>query len=561
MVFATICLFFLAAVVGVHRLGIWGGVIRWVAAAADVLLVSLAVARRLTATRNSSHPTAVAALSGDSVSEIQRLAATRRLTVEQARLLALSIVKPDAVRDRVVESYETDHRTLHRKVTTDFRIDSRQYAGRSRRKRQYLALCVSAKGDMHDGFRVHAADGLALTTESHRDCLALVASMVRVLVLNAYRGHGLDVDDDLPPDAQDVERRALDLIINPGAREAPGVLTRQECEVVQQLGDLIPGNNQAKLAATLVEALISQYVVITSVPVPRDGVVSITYEQTVILSEDRSARASGGSGLKMILRRALGARPIVVKVRVDNAWTCRSFHLDVTGPEGFYLGRQAMEPDAAVWFAEHGGDTIERPDPYYRFRRRLGQRYAHFYARDFPEPKPGEKHPQLGFHFYEAPPGSDFRASLAAVCTVLLVWLTGLAVSNDALSAGASLGSDVPALLLALPAIAAGRLGGGLGLQGRSARSLSAVLSMIATFLISVAATTFFILRNAGNRLPRLNGALPQHLSVLGVDRAAWAVLIVLAAGNALAICYRWIVRTRIYDFLASRPPSGVEQG
>jgi len=180
VVFGTICVVLLVSVVDTQWLGIWGGFIRALAVALDVLLVSLAVARRLTATRNSSRTTTVAGLSGDTVSEIQRLAAIRQLTVEQARLLALSIVKPDAVRDRVVENYETNHRTLQRKVTTDFKINSRQYSnGRPLRAKQYLALCVSAKGDLHDSFRVHTADGLSLTTLSHRDCLVLVASMVR----------------------------------------------------------------------------------------------------------------------------------------------------------------------------------------------------------------------------------------------------------------------------------------------------------------------------------------------------------------------------------------------
>src|SRR5260370_10955851 len=238
------------------------------------------------------------------------------------------------------------------------------------------------------------------------------------------------------------------------------------------------------------------------------------------------------------LRILLGARPISVTVSLDNAWTCQSYHVRVDAPEGLYLANQVL-----IASKKYLGLTEEKykakgapTSAHYRFRRRLGQSYAHFYGRFFPSPLPGERRPKLRLEFYEVPPGSVFRAAVASAACLILVWVVGFVISRTT-----DPGSDVPAWLLVFPGVAASWLGFDAPTGRLFEGTLASRLSLVATTVISVSASGLFVLNRSG--LTLFDGSLPTdtplfslrmcgEFSVLGITKWAWAILAILALFN-----------------------------
>jgi hypothetical protein len=606
VIFTLVVAFLALSAVRLQPSSVTTYVIRCLALLVGLLMVALAVGSRAEAMRRSTRPGRVPEVSEDYLEEIHARAAGMPLTAAQARVLALSLVKPFAVRDRVTESYTAEGRTLSHRVAIDFRVapgylrDGPSGEEEPPDGRYYLALLIPPKGELHDDFRIYAADGTPMPSVSYRRQLALVDGVLGTLLTHACHAAGEHADGGppaatgLPEEVRRLQRRALALILRPGIPDRADPETERTIAELRAVAD---GDPLAQLAANLVETLVGQYGILVAVPLSPEGSVSLSYESRITPSDARQTGSGPADRVKRAIRRLLGARPVVVRVGIEKVWTCRSYHLQVTGPPGFYLGRQVMVPDPDAWFEAYGewlaerrkeaGEGAVRRDrsaaPHYRFRRRLGQRYGHFYARDFPPPVPvpvsgtgslpapdtaGEPPalpaPEVRFSFYEVPPGSDFRASVAAIGAFLIIWLVGYVVSvrpgGAGHGAGAALGGDTAALLLALP----GLMAVWVCLEHRAgrlmSRSLAALVSLFGTASLAMAAVGLLLLRNAGVGARSLGRGIPGDHALLGVDIISWAVVVVIALVNALMITYRWIVRSRIYDVLSARAPSGTAE-
>lgn len=141
------------------------------------------------------------------------------------------------------------------------------------------------------------------------------------------------------------------------------------------------------------------------------------------------------------IRTLLGVRSSTFSFGLTSAPRAQSYHLEFMGPEGTYLARQGpMRPN----FREHA--------KYSRFRRRLGQRYAHLYVRNA---SPEMRDDRVWFTFWERTPGSLGSATVAAVAGLLIIY-TGGAISSGH---GKQDGTDLMAVFLAFPGVAAAWVG------------------------------------------------------------------------------------------------------
>ena len=313
------------------------------------------------------------------------------------------------------------------------------------------------------------------------------------------------------------------------------------------------------------EGCPQHYALVASTPVPPSGRFIIRYKRTLIPELELSPDIDKGSRtrwqrirawplyLRGWLRVLFGTRPVSVTVSLDNAWSCQSYHVRVQAPEGFYLARQkSWRPRSTR------GKTVpplmakNAPTPvHYRFRRRLGQPYAHFYGRFFPPPIEGERRPKLQLDFFEVPPSSDFSAAIAGISCFGLIWLVGFVMSRTP-----DLGSDVPAFLLVFPGVAASWIGFEAPAHRLFEDTLCARLSLVLTALLSVAASGLFLLNTA--KLTMFDQAMPHKSSVLGVSRLFWAILTALSFFNAAYLLYRWYRNAWRFKHLAERPdPDG----
>ncbi|MBM0255699.1 hypothetical protein [Micromonospora sp. 4G55] len=439
-------------------------------------------------------------------------------------------------------------------------------------------VLVPRKGEMVDNLRVLAADGSALPVLSYRQYLQLIAQVLRTLLDIAY---GADISQSTHSKAFEAEHIALRAVMRRAENTEPDDddSGSHELDVAANLtdGPKVVNSAALRLAAQLVKKLTSHYAVVAAIPCPPDGRFVVSYERMMTPALELAPIKQGVlSWLKARARLLLGSRPVDFSISLDNAWTTQSYHLLIDAQDGVFVGVQESEEligyldahwnrrkeirrDEARKYRSNSsamggaGSTVESttPPPYYRFRRRAGQRYAHFYTRFFPEPmeelKKEHRMPNVRFRFYEVPPGSVFRAVITASAAALLIWLIGFVASRKA-----DPGTDVPAFLLVFPAVAAAWL----GFDGQPRRllegTLAARISLVTTVLCSIAASGLFMIHKAD--LPYFRWENVADMQVLGIASLAWSVLTVLAVLNAAAIGYAYLARTWEFMHLSSRP-------
>jgi len=152
------------------------------------------------------------------------------------------------------------------------------------------------------------------------------------------------------------------------------------------------------------------------------------------------------------------------------------------------------------------------------------------------------------------------RAAVSAVASFLLILLIGIVISRNP-----DPGTDAPAILLSLPAIAAAWLGFDNPNRRLLEGTLTARFSLISTAILSIAASGLFMTHKA--LTPKDNDPINairynwlhfgDNVSVLGVTDISWGVLTMLALINAAYVSYRYIIRTWHYAHLSTRSEKG----
>jgi len=511
--------------------------------------------------------------------ELQHLAGKVLLDARQARIFTLALLEPTEIRQRVVEQYVPGYRTLEQEVTIEAQVPNRLLAlnepatdglGSPKRDSPTLfPIVVLPKGAFSDNFQVSDAGGEEISTLSYKEYLQLVAGILRLFLRLAY---GLPASGALPnfprdnsgsaeSDVLHLEHRALCEIIKRAdadvqVKKILGVspVSKEAREIADLLKKLdVPDSGKAflNLAVELVCKLSLHYVMVASLSLPGSGRIHINYKRTLIpelkLSPDAEDRKSPVAlrvieGAKGWLRILFSARPVSVTVSLDNAWTCQSYHVRVFAPDGLYLARQKLVATDEYLAAMAKGAPTRA---HYRFRRRLGQSYAHFYGRFFPIPIEGSRRPKVQLDFFEIPPGSDFRAAVAAGACFALVWFVGFVISRTT-----SVGTDAPAFLLLFPGVAASWLGFDAPTRRLFEGTLAARLSLVVTTLTSITASGLFIAYTA--HLHDFVLHMPYE-AILGVTKLWWALLVAVSCLNASYMVFRWVMHSWRFKFLAAR--------
>jgi hypothetical protein len=575
-----------------------GDMTRWVPISTLVLVFALVLVfyswrQHWLPLKTSQRPTLVLPLAEDQVLFLQRSAGARGQSSSidefQAMAFMYAIIEPAMVRQRITERYVPGRRTLAQQVTIEAHIPSRvmehrtPYApahiqlegsvdfGSSTRDLTLMGtfdehqasqegstvlfpILTPPKGELINDLRVTGSDGALLPIMSYRQYLQLVARVMRTLMCVAYGADKLD--ETLHKAAIEAERFALSCIMRRGGSEPDNtgygalrqLMTNKNVKNVAALN----------MAARLADKLASSYATVAAIPCPPDGHFVVTYERVVTPRMERPARGLIGK-VKLALRLLLGARPIEITIDLDDAASCQSFHLVIDAQDGVYVGEQGSKDLIAYCSAHHEhseevkrrGKFTGNPPPYFRFLRRAGQRHAHFYTRFFPHPirdlKDGDKIPSVWFRFYEVPPGSVFRAMIAAVAAMCLVWLVGFVTWR---SSDGDPGTDVPAFLLIFPAIAAGLLGFEARPHHLLEGTLAARLSLLCTAVTSLAASALFMAYKSG-LIARADDSYADDFQILWNGARSWSILLLISIVNAACIFYTYTRRGWMYWYLS----------
>lgn len=497
------------------------------------------------------------------------------VTLDQVDVFTRAVIGTSKLHQRIVEEYRPDQRSMQKEVTIDVRIPThimRRTSAPGSGVFLYPVL-VPPKGVFYDDLRVYGADGARLPVLSYREYVHIAASVLHLLLSVACDKR----PEDLPENVVACEREAIGGLLhrvdtrpNP-ADKGRGPDGRELANLIERMPEVSSEESRrraAKTAAHLAEVLARHYAIVVAVPVPKNGRFMIRYTCLLTPELDLAPNIKLQSAPEYLKRRMrslktrlnvlFSTRPVDVKVSLDNAWTCQSYHVLVRCPDGLYLSKQELVVDDG--YLRRRAIAAPTP-PHVRFRARLGQSYAHFYARFMPPPRramtdadgkvtrPGEKAPKLVLYFQETPPGSVCRAALAAIASAVLVWIIGYGLSS-----GHDIGNtDAPALLLAFPGVAASWM----GFDGTKHRlfegMLTARLSLAITALVSLFATGLYLLSHQGHSASA--GSLT--IGVLGITLWPWMVLTVVALFNASYLCYRWGLNSWRFRSLAERDEPG----
>jgi hypothetical protein len=561
---------------------------------------------------------------GRATSLQMRAGVTRPVDPIGAQVFTLAINNPAELRQRVVESYEPGRRTLEQRVTIDLQLpqdfpstaegiheskitqdnlvsSDKPKATHSGAEGQLpasrkipLPVVMPPKGELNDNLRVRDSGGALIPAFSYSEYLQVVASVLRMLLLKAFDvkldQQGQGGFQKLPRQATRAEFRALSCIMHRGL-QTQGRIER----AVDSIRDLkmlelspnrkLPDQKTLDFASELVHNLANRYAIVAPIECGPDGRTIVSYERTVVPELELARNISGqrAKWLKGRLSILFGTRPVNLSLRLYTATTCQSYHLVVTCPEGLFLRRQEI-PGLEDYL-----DKKHRPKalipPYYRLQWRLGQPFAHFYSRYFPQPRvlPGpvplylliascgltwlalptiwflleysmqrEPTPVYKVAFHETPPGSLFRATITAASSFTLILIVGLITSKSS-NAHADIGTDAPAILLAFPAVIAAWLGFEAPSRRLLEGTLSARLSLIISAALAVGASALFMIYRTGLGILRGSIPFPVHISFLGITQTSWGVLTAIALINMLYSGYMTVLRAWEYKFLSVR--------
>lgn len=436
------------------------------------------------------------------------------------------------------------------RVSIEFRIPWAESGAGS----LYLPVISLPKGALLDNFRLTDGSESTVTNLSNRETLELAKTALEVLVADACHP---DVSRR-SSSVQAAQEELLDWISVRGPateRDVEPVIER----ALQTLGCSMDEEEGRRLYAFVKKLAVSYPVVAV---VSRESVVAnrilLKYERTMLLSSQ--PKAPGSTNRFGMLRLSLGMRPREVIIPVDLPITAGSYHLRINGPQDSYVylqdlrcrhcGRRlkikwhgSLQPDGNGCF--HSSSAIPNADWHFRVARRRGQRFSHAYMRGYGNPSMPLRGLQMCVRYKEVPPGACGTAAVTALATWMVVSIVGYLLSSN----GTGAGSDIAALLLALPAVAASWF----GLRSDSAGnimgpSLLARLSLIWSGLNSLTAVCAYLLQ--GSFKP---GDHPSPLPLVPYGWIVWAILGASTVANLVYIAQRCVVRLKRYAHLLAK--------
>lgn len=484
---------------------------------------------------------------------------TKACSRAQAAIFALGVTQSRMLRQRVAETYNLNQRTVSQGVSIEVQVSktlllqTKEFQPSQSSSDDendhplnliYFPVLLPLKSKFQDSFRVVGPDGAGLHILPYREYLKLAAVVLRTLLVQALRG---GTSHSIAPAAIEAEREALALLTSrrEADGDAPDIPENFDWHKKIELPiDASPAEAKAlQWAKDFVEMLTYHYAIVVPLAVDDYGRAFVRYEQT--LTPDLSLDA------RKRLALLLGARPIDLSFGIRLASTCQSYHLEVNGPDGLYLGDQRLVDSSATLARRAQNEDVP---PHYRFRRRLGQPHAHMYARFFPEPAPvpprkqrEQEHPSVRLKFFETPPGSLLRAVVSAQASFALVWMVGIVNSSVP-----NTETDAPAFLLAFPAVVSAWLGfesaGRRLLEG----TLAFRLSLACTVFVSIVSSGLFISHRSLHTTHNWY-QLPDGWAIFWINDWSWLAMLTIAMVNAYIVTLLYIKRTAYYSYLASR--------
>jgi len=432
------------------------------------------------------------------------------LTFEDSLVFVSGINFPRSMFLRISEFVEPFHRSLFVRTTYGVTLSGDRDV--------IVPLLVIPKGEMLYGLRVTGPEGRRISTVDSRRQAAVTLANIRVMVSTlSDDALALYVDP-----SNGIERRVAAAVCDKRATKDG------ELETVLDLIRGLPADaDNAVVRDVLIRFVTTAaHHQIISVPASGELIRSAPWPRVHRFTIERRLipdlnDAPGGAPVRLLIRLldtarlALGVRLNRIYFPMREGLRTRSYHLEIAGPVGTFLGGNEIIAPAQSAVELEGAVDL-----------RLGQRRAHAYTRNIR----GDV-PHFATRFLERAPGSFGPATMVSAAATLVIWLLASRRIEDVTT-------DSPWLLpglLAVPVAAAALT----GFERREHRHPS-LLSYFIQFSTVGASLAAFAMATLGS---------PTDPA----DDAAWAVLAWVSTSITLISAYTWILRLAVENHFSSR--------
>ena len=181
------------------------------------------------------------------------------------------------------------------------------------------------------------------------------------------------------------------------------------------------------------------------------------------------------------------------------------------------------------------------PQPALQARHDSGLPYSHLYMRGLHRAKVVDMSTRVEFD--EIPPGALGGACVVSVACAVLIWF--FALTQPGLRGGLASSSDLPALLLAIPAFAATWIGQSVDRILRS--SSSAYMGLAAAAALSITSALLYVANSSRRSFYTIRDISFFHVSLKDVD-VSWFILAFVA--SVVAAYLAELLRDKVRSYM-----------
>lgn len=426
--------------------------------------------------------------SSPTIPEIKRAMreAAKKYSPEVLDLFSLILQDSSRYMTRVSEQIELRRGCLGQEVIMDFALNDEtvEVIQGSHEQMILVPLMRLKKGAVLDNLKLYNSEDHHVSALLREEVYGLLAYVISNLFRLAYVP---DSPGEAPRGLVRVEDGLLwsliQLVCHPecaSEKEKAGILgllgiaSSDEQDAIQHLRDFC-------------EFFADNYLIVVEAELPSGSRMSMKYFRTLPVYGLTATWIDR-------LRVRLGLSPFRFTVPLTRAFDAPSYHFSMMGVHGQYLANQVLidSPSGQVIRQERFANVS--PRPYLAAKYDSGLPYAHFYARGLCR-STEVVNMWTRVEFDEIPPGALGGAAVVSAACAVLIWFFTLI--QPGLRSGQQITTDLPALLLAVPAFAATWIGQSAERVQRS--SVATYIGLAVSAGVSLASALLYI-ANANHR-------------------------------------------------------------
>jgi len=384
-----------------------------------------------------------------------------------------------------------------------------------------VPLAVLEKGTLLDGFLVTDSNGNDIPTLSYNQTRGLLAYVIRTIIIDVLPKDSKYSEDDAKVRSR-VAANLVTAICSPRPMKKKDAAELQSIDILlSSISELPVADEWKRRLRDFCESLVDHYMIVAEVPLPIGSHMVLTYKQEI--SVDSSALS-----LVSRLRSRVGLRYLTYDIPLNIfSLDVEAYHMEMdAGPLQYVFDHHLERMNSKVRLTQ---DDLCRgaSKPYVRMHYNSAGPAMHLYIRQQSDDAGASHAPRSAIsgqsanysrvrerlksvvEFREIPPGALGASATASLMTAIIISffaLTRIGLDQTASHTPIIIGSDIPALIIALPGFASLIIGSWLDLSHLRRSSLTTYLGLASSVGLSLIGALYYLLDS--------NRVLPGRISL-----------------------------------------------